>query len=146
MRQRIGDAERDRAADLLRDNFAEGRLDQAEFDERIGRALTAKTQADLDPLFVDLPGPRPSGAPATTGAYRPPPWQQPAQAMDVRPAAPPPVANRFNTAWGVASAFAWPIAIIACFATDWRYWWIMMIPVFFPWWVGSNRRDGSRRR
>ena len=56
---RIGDAERNRAAELLGEHMAEGRLTQAEFDERLGVALNAKVAADLEPLFRDLPGPNP---------------------------------------------------------------------------------------
>ena len=58
---RIGDAERRAAADRLGEHFADGRLDQAEFDERISRAMSAKTRADLTGLFTDLPE---TGAPA----------------------------------------------------------------------------------
>jgi len=59
--QRLSDADRQAVTDLLSQHFADGRLDQAEFDERVGRAMTAKTQADLSGLFADLPG---AGAPA----------------------------------------------------------------------------------
>jgi hypothetical protein len=58
---RVSDAERQEAADRLAGHFGAGRLDQAEFDERVGRAMAAKTQADLAGLFDDLPG---TGAPA----------------------------------------------------------------------------------
>jgi hypothetical protein len=64
---RVSDAERQAVADRLGEHFAEGRLDQAEFDERAGRAMSAKTRADLSGLFDDLPDPstRPqAGAPA----------------------------------------------------------------------------------
>ncbi|HEV8025016.1 MAG TPA: DUF1707 domain-containing protein [Candidatus Nanopelagicales bacterium] len=53
---RVGDAERDSTIAVLREAFAEGRLDQAEFDDRLGRAHIAKTVADLSELTVDLPG------------------------------------------------------------------------------------------
>jgi GntR family transcriptional regulator len=52
---RVSDAERETAAGLLAEYFAAGRLDQAEFDERVGRAMSAKTRADLTGLFADLP-------------------------------------------------------------------------------------------
>jgi hypothetical protein len=52
---RTSDAERHRATDLLSRHFAEGRLDQAEFDLRVSRATGAVTRADLDGLFGDLP-------------------------------------------------------------------------------------------
>ena len=63
---RVSDAERQAVADRLAEHFSAGRLDQAEFDERVGRAMGAKTRADLDGLFDDLPE---TGAPAaaTTG-------------------------------------------------------------------------------
>jgi uncharacterized protein DUF1707 len=39
----------------VQDAFAEGRLDDVEFDERTRAALTARTRADLDALLADLP-------------------------------------------------------------------------------------------
>ena len=61
---RVSDAERQAVADGLAEHFSAGRLDQAEFDERVGRAMNAKTRADLNGLFDDLPG---AGAPAAPG-------------------------------------------------------------------------------
>ena len=61
---RVSDAERQAVADRLSEHFAAGRLDQAEFDDRIGRAMGAKTRADLGGLFADLPE---TGAPAVHG-------------------------------------------------------------------------------
>ena len=58
---RVSDAERQAVTDRLAEHFGDGRLDQAEFDERVGRAMSAKTRADLAGLFDDLPEP---GAPA----------------------------------------------------------------------------------
>jgi len=58
---RVSDAERQQVVDRLSEHFAEGRLDQAEFDERSSRAMNAKTRADLSGLFDDLPE---TGAPA----------------------------------------------------------------------------------
>ena len=52
---RIGDAERHHVTEILRQAAGEGRLDLDELDERLGLALTAKTQADLLPLTQDLP-------------------------------------------------------------------------------------------
>jgi hypothetical protein len=52
---RVSDAERHEVAERLSRHFAEGRLDQAEFDQRLGRATGAVTRADLDGLFDDLP-------------------------------------------------------------------------------------------
>ena len=52
---RVSDAERSAVAELLSQHYAEGRLDQAEFDERVSRTMAAKTRGDLTGLFDDLP-------------------------------------------------------------------------------------------
>jgi hypothetical protein len=52
---RVSDAERQAVADRLAEHFSDGRLDHAEFDERVGRAMSAKTRADLAGLMDDLP-------------------------------------------------------------------------------------------
>jgi hypothetical protein len=54
---RVSDAERAEVADRLSKHYGDGRLDQAEFDERVDQAMRAKTQSDLSGLFDDLPGP-----------------------------------------------------------------------------------------
>jgi hypothetical protein len=60
---RVSDAERQAVADRLAEHYGEGRLDQAEFDERVGQAMGAKTRGDLEGLLDDLPEPGPAGAP-----------------------------------------------------------------------------------
>jgi hypothetical protein len=52
---RISDAERTEAADLLSKHYGDGRLDEAEFHQRLDQAMRAKTYADLGGLFDDLP-------------------------------------------------------------------------------------------
>lgn len=52
---RAGDADRDTTITVLRESFAEGRLSQDEFDERLDRAHNARTFADLAQLTSDLP-------------------------------------------------------------------------------------------
>lgn len=54
---RIGNEERQSAAQVLGDHFAHGRLDPHEFEERVAAAYAARTTADLDRLFDDLPRP-----------------------------------------------------------------------------------------
>ncbi|MBJ6626150.1 DUF1707 domain-containing protein [Streptomyces sp. I4(2020)] len=49
--------DREAVVEQLRDAAAEGRIDLDELDERLERALTAKTYAELDALTVDLPRP-----------------------------------------------------------------------------------------
>ena len=58
-RYRLSDVERDEAISALADAYAEGRLDEAEFGQRMGAASSSRFAADLDPLFADLP-PRPT--------------------------------------------------------------------------------------
>jgi Domain of unknown function (DUF1707) len=55
-RIRASDADRDRIAAALRENLAEGRLTTDEFDERLDKALAAKTLGELEGLMTDLPG------------------------------------------------------------------------------------------
>ena len=57
---RIGDAERDKAVSTLGDHFAAGRLDREEFDTRVDQAMAARYDADLRPLFADLPRSQPA--------------------------------------------------------------------------------------
>ena len=52
---RASDRERDAVLQRVQEAFAEGRLDDTEFDERMRAALTARTHADLDVLLTDLP-------------------------------------------------------------------------------------------
>jgi uncharacterized membrane protein len=59
---RVSDAERNSVAELLGNHYADGRLDQAEFDDRINRTMAAKTRGDLAGLFDDLPETGPAGA------------------------------------------------------------------------------------
>ena len=61
-RLRASDADRDRAASVLNEALAEGRLTAEEHSERLDSIYAAKTHADLVPLLDDLPAP--SGAAA----------------------------------------------------------------------------------
>ena len=56
----------------VQDAFAEGRLNDTEFDERTRAALTARTHADLEALLADLPAApsAPGPAPAVPGPGR----------------------------------------------------------------------------
>lgn len=52
---RVGDAERDAAAERLRESYAEGRLTLDEFNERLSAALAATTERELSQVTRDLP-------------------------------------------------------------------------------------------
>jgi Domain of unknown function (DUF1707) len=62
---RASDRERDVAVQRLQVAFAEGRIDDQEFDERMRAALVARTRAELDRVLADLPA---AGGPATAPA------------------------------------------------------------------------------
>jgi hypothetical protein len=53
---RISDADRDRAASVLSNALAEGRLTPDEHADRLDSIFAAKTHADLVPIVRDLPG------------------------------------------------------------------------------------------
>jgi Domain of unknown function (DUF1707) len=52
---RASDGERDQVVALLQRHFAEGRLTQAELEERAGAAFAARTRDQLRALTADLP-------------------------------------------------------------------------------------------
>jgi hypothetical protein len=59
-------ADRERAVDVLRAGFGEGRMQQPEFEKRVARAYAARTVGELALLVSDLPqGPVP--LPAVSG-------------------------------------------------------------------------------
>jgi hypothetical protein len=65
---RVSDLERTEITNALCRHFGDGRLDEAEFNERMEKATSAKTRDDLAPLLADLP---PLGtAGTTTGSGR----------------------------------------------------------------------------
>jgi uncharacterized membrane protein len=58
---RAASADRERAVDVLKAGFAEGRLTQDEYNDRMGRAYAARTYGELTTLTADLPaGPLPA--------------------------------------------------------------------------------------
>jgi hypothetical protein len=55
MELRASDADREKYAAVLREGFAEGRLDPDEYEDRLDRAMRARTYAELAALVTDLP-------------------------------------------------------------------------------------------
>ena len=76
---RIGDRDRESAVSALGEHYAHGRLTKDEYDERSDAAWTARTAADLRPLFADLPAAPPPRAvppaPVAGRPRRPVPWK-----------------------------------------------------------------------
>ncbi|GAB3920032.1 hypothetical protein GCM10011575_35660 [Microlunatus endophyticus] len=133
--QRIGDAERDQAAQFLQDHHAQGRLDPAEFDERLTAALQAKTQADLDRLFTDLPSPTPRSPGQAV---------EPAKPQPATPAVP--VSKRVWGAMDVVAGAIWPITLIALFALRWHPWYLIFIPIIVSSIWGRRRAQENAER
>jgi len=69
----VSDAERDAVVTELGEHFGQGRLDQTEFDERVTKALSARTRRDLGGLLADLPQAREESSPPQPGMRLPGP-------------------------------------------------------------------------
>jgi hypothetical protein len=142
--QRIGDAERDRAAEYLREHMSVGRLTQEEFDERVTAALQAKTAADLDPLFSDLPAPKPGQEAASSTAWPQYPVAPPSVARATPARVEMPSSTLSNTL-AVVAGVAWPAWVILCFATSWNLWWLVFIPIVLSSVAGQQKEELKRR-
>ena len=112
---RVSHAERTEVADRLSKHYGDGRLDEEEFNERLDRAMKAKTQSDLDGLFDDLPEPEP------------PAVGRPARNQQPRPRGPRPLPR---------IAFLALVAIVAIMVGQW-----LARPFVFP--FGGSGRSGS---
>ena len=107
---RVSDAERNAVTERLAAHYGDGRLDQAEFDERVSRAMTATTRRDLDGLFDDRPDPEPTGASGTGG---------------------PAVPYRARRRGGALRAILLLVLIIAIMSATWHAFAFFYIPWFW---------------
>ena len=71
-RLRACHADREQVLETLKDAFVHGRLTKDELDTRAGRALAARTYADLAPLTADIPPAAPAEARPPAAARRRP--------------------------------------------------------------------------
>lgn len=78
-------ADRERTVDVLRAGFAEGRLQQVEFERRVARAYEARTVGELSLIVADLPQ-----GPVAAQPSVPQPHGYPVQVPRTFLAAPPP--------------------------------------------------------
>ena len=139
---RISDADRADVADRLSRHYSDGRLDQAEFNERLDRAMKAKTQADLSGLFTDLP---PVSEPAK--AVKAVPHQ------DRRPQNRHPLTRTLGlilvvvVAVIVAHALTWPLFSLVGLFGHALYvpipWFVIALVAFLGWRYLARRRDRS---
>ncbi len=135
---RASDADREKVAERLRQAQAEGRLDLAEFDERVAAAWAARTYGELTPLTADLPG----GAVALSADAARQPVRQ--TAAERRPARDGHQHRSAVAAWlsvSLINVVIWGVISLATW--HWVYpWWIW---VAGPWgavilagWIGSR--------
>jgi hypothetical protein len=125
---RVGDAERARTVDLLKEAHVAGYLDLSEIDERLSAALAAKTHSDLDKLVADLPPDwraRQAGEPATPAPRR--------RARDVAPL----LGLAVPVLVTVAIAALVVLSISRGFFFPWPLLWIFLI-------FGRHHRRGGR--
>ncbi|WP_280258891.1 DUF1707 SHOCT-like domain-containing protein [Nocardia wallacei] len=74
---RASDAERQQVADLLSRHLSEGRIDLAEYDQRVARVYATTTRDDLQLVLSDLPKlPRQRAAAPGRNPARLPIWQR----------------------------------------------------------------------
>jgi Flp pilus assembly protein TadB len=132
---RASDADRDAVTDRLRQAAGEGRLEPEELEQRLDRALRARTYGELAPLVADLPR-RPNT-----------PWRPPGRRTRT-------LAQSAVRGAGLLAAVAVAVAVVAVVvvlllaaAAFAAAWWIVCVVV---WLVcrGSRRRlvSGSARR
>lgn len=139
---RISDADRADVADRLSQHYSDGRLDQAEFNERLDRAMKAKTQSDLAGLFTDLP---PVDVPGKAVKAVPP--------QDQRPRNRRPLHRTLGlilvivVAVIVARALTWPLFSLLGFFGHAVFvpipWILVALVAFFCWRYVARRRDRS---
>jgi len=67
---RASDQDRERAAEVLKTGYAEGRLSKDEYDDHLHRLYTARTMGDLVTLTSQLPGGGPALFPAPAAPPR----------------------------------------------------------------------------
>ncbi|GGO55540.1 hypothetical protein GCM10012287_47050 [Streptomyces daqingensis] len=118
VRMLAGNADRDRAADVLKAAYAEGRLTKDEYDYRIGRAMAARTIEELQQLTADVPN-GPSALPPTYQRPQPHPQGQLMPLQQPPPIVPyaPPHRPQNGTATaalvcGIISPLVWGLSAI----------------------------------
>ena len=83
---KASDSDRDAVVSDLGEHFQAGRLTAGEFDERMGRALAARTWGELRNLLADLPATQPGARASATRSLSARPWRSSGRST------PPPIA------------------------------------------------------
>jgi hypothetical protein len=114
-------AEREAAVAALTVHRQAGRLDSSQFEDRQVRASAARTWADLDPLFADLPAPHPQ---------RPVPVVVPPSGS----------ARTGGIAWGPGLTAALPIIAVILFFLTKNWLVFLLVPLIMIFIKGPGRR------
>lgn len=137
---RIGDAEREAAVAELQNHLAAGRLTPDEFNERMDKAFEARTSAEIDALFRDLPGrggPNPMAQPVYQDPYAEmePAYQQqpPMQWGDSSEELQQPAGKPWFAQWWVLL-----VAIFVSGAADGRLWFLVPLAAIWIWVIYPN--------
>ncbi len=131
---RVSDAERADVADRLSKHYSDGRLDQAEFNERLDQAMKAKTRSDLNGLFADLPA-----------------AEDPGKEVRQR-SAPPPNRRPRHRIIGLVLIIVIAAVIGHALALPFFFWpplgglfpWLLIGLLVFLWWRSSSGRRSQR--
>jgi hypothetical protein len=114
---KASDSDRDAVVSDLGEHFQAGRLTAGEFDERMGRALAARTWGELRDLLADLPATQPGPRASVT--------RSPSARTSARPGrssgrfAPPPIA--------VLAGLAIAVAVLVNVAhVGWGFIWLLL--------------------
>ncbi|MFI5718283.1 DUF1707 domain-containing protein [Nocardia sp. NPDC051750] len=73
---RASDAERDRFVRELSRHLGDGRIDLAEYDQRVAQVYRSATREELQGVLADLPALKPATGPASASRSRFPIWQR----------------------------------------------------------------------
>jgi hypothetical protein len=145
---RIGDAERNSAMDALGEHLSSGRIDLDEFGTRSAQVTQARTVADLNALFVDLPAPHPTIA-GFEPVIRPAAAAAPAPPNEVTPSLQDrSVAQR----WVAGATAASGLIALILFVALGVPWWIFLLPAVIGiisssvWGSDGQRRGRNRDR
>jgi Domain of unknown function (DUF1707) len=121
---KASDSDRDAVVSDLGEHFQAGRLTAGEFDERMGRALAARTWGELRDLLADLPAAQPGPRASATRSTRSPNARTSAR-TSARPGrssgrcAPPPIA--------VLAGLAIAVAVLVNVAhVGWGFIWLLL--------------------
>ncbi|MEO5832346.1 MAG: DUF1707 domain-containing protein [Nakamurella sp.] len=142
---RIGDAERNAAADALQHHLSAGRLTLDEYADRAAAVNTARTQDEVDRVFGDLPPV--VGAPGAAGS---PAVRRAAEVLTGAagvPRVPDPGRQPPSRALWAGLMAGMPIIALLLFLWTGQWWFFLLIPLTYavlgP--MMSNRGDPDTR-